>query len=230
MNGHCFVAMASQVVLKPGGSSFHGDEDQCCVIRVLIQDLLQLGGLRTVGCHQKGLLYTLRGSSDAADADPDVVSHEGLSQTLDFLGEGGREHQCHTAFCRGGHIALLNDLYDLGHEAHVQHAVSLVENQKTDGGHSHDLAINEIDEPARSRCDDVRTSSQLLQLRPGLNSAIDFACPDQGLEGQLSCLQVDLGAQFTSWCQDDRLRGCRSANLHSERTCCFLFIDARQNR
>ena len=52
---------------------------------------------------------------------------------LDLLGEGGAEHHGLTQ-ALGGHGVLLHDAPDLGLEAHVEHAVRLVQNQVALGG------------------------------------------------------------------------------------------------
>jgi len=48
---------------------------------------------------------------------------------LDLLGEGGGEHHG-SALASRGHRVLLHDTADLWLKTHVQHAVSLVQNQK----------------------------------------------------------------------------------------------------
>lgn len=50
---------------------------------------------------------------------------EVLRQHLDLLGESGREHE-RLALPGLGHGVALDDLADLGLEAHVQHAVGFI--------------------------------------------------------------------------------------------------------
>ena len=47
---------------------------------------------------------------------------------LDFLREGGREHESLPVSCLG-HIILLYDTANLRFKSHVQHTVSLVQDQ-----------------------------------------------------------------------------------------------------
>ena len=51
---------------------------------------------------------------------------------LDLLGEGGAEHHRLPA-ALSGHRVLLHDTSDLGLETHVQHAISLIQNQVATG-------------------------------------------------------------------------------------------------
>ena len=82
-----------------------------------------------VGDVDEGLPDIFAGSSHDADLEEQVVVEELAGQSLDLGGEGGREHQC---LPKLGHGVVIHAVLDLGHEAHVEHPVGLVQHQELD--------------------------------------------------------------------------------------------------
>ena len=62
---------------------------------------------------------------------------------------------------------------DLGQEAHVGHAVGLVEDDHLDVGHRDLAAVGEVDEPAGGGDDDVDALVELLDLALDVGAAVD---------------------------------------------------------
>ena len=71
------------------------------------------------------------------------------------------------------HALALDDAADLRLEAHVEHAVGLVEHQKCRGAQLHDAALHKIVEPPRRGDDDVDAQRQRLGLRPLVGATVD---------------------------------------------------------
>ena len=84
-------------------------------------------------------------AGDAADFDAHGVGNVSLHQMLHGRFDGGREEHGLPPGGDGGHDPL-----DGGQEAHVQHAVGLIQHQDADCGQIHQLAAQEIVKAARS--------------------------------------------------------------------------------
>ena len=98
-----------------------------------------------------------------ADVDVDVALagvQEVSGQLLHLLGPGGGPHE---------HLAvgpnLLEDLPDLGLEAHVQHSVSLVQAQVGDPLQVHLASLQEVNQPPGCRDHDLAAVLDVPQLR-----------------------------------------------------------------
>ena len=79
---------------------------------------------------------------------------------------GGEEHR----LAVGGHGA--QDAVDLRLEAHVEHAVGLVEDERPDGVELDEALLEEVVEAAGRRDEHVR-AARLLRLRPDGHAAVD---------------------------------------------------------
>ena len=64
-------------------------------------------------------------------------------------------------FCRFGRQQV-HDAAHVGPEAHVEHAVGLVEHQHLDLGEVHVAALMEVEQTARGRDEEVDAAAQLL--------------------------------------------------------------------
>ena len=107
-----------------------------------------------------------------ADVDVDVALagvQEVSGQLLHLLGPGGGPHK---------HLAvgpnLLEDLPNLGLEAHVQHAVSLVQAEVGDPLQVHLPHLQEVDQPPGCRDHDLAPVLDVPQLR-ALGSSAEHA-------------------------------------------------------
>ena len=144
----------------------------------------------------------LRGRADAADGQEDVVLEEVPGEHLDVAGERGREHERLTTMGLG-HVLLLDDAADLGLETHVQHAVGLVEHEVADPGKRDASALDEVDETARRRHEQVAATLDLAQLRADVGAAVDDARTNPGTIGELPRLLVDLRDELPSRGEDE---------------------------
>ena len=125
------------------------------------------------------LSHEFRSRADDADGEVHEVRGEEVTRhLLDRGGEGGGKHE-RLAVQRGnldlgglglsdegggasavlGHVELENDLADLGLETHVEHAVSLVNDQVLDLGQSDEVLVIVLDQTAGGRDEDIRLCS-----------------------------------------------------------------------
>ena len=98
----------------------------------------------------------------------DRVGQVALDQAVDGAVEGGREQQ--------GLVGLVEPAQhplDLGHEAHVGHAVGLVEHQRLELGHRDLAAVAQVDQAARRGDDHVDALAELGHLALDVGAAVD---------------------------------------------------------
>ena len=100
-----------------------------------------------------------RGAPGWRDVDAQRIGQEAPCQPLDRRRHRRREHE-RVALLR----QLLEDGVDLGHEPHVEHVVGFVEHQLLDVVELHGAALEMVEEPARSRDDDVRPLGERVHL------------------------------------------------------------------
>ena len=81
---------------------------------------------------------------------------EGLGEAGDFRRHGRREEQ---RLPREGH--QFADALDVGNEAHVEHAVGLVDDEDLDAREQQLAAVEEVEQPARRRDQHVRAAHDL---------------------------------------------------------------------
>ena len=98
----------------------------------------------------------------------DRVVHVAVDQALDRTVERGREE--HRLVRRGDAV---EDLLDLGHEAHVGHAVGFVDHEHLDRRERQLLALEQVDEAPGGADDDVDALLQGGDLRVHRDAAVD---------------------------------------------------------
>ena len=110
----------------------------------------------------------LGGGAVAGDLDRLRVREDRAREALDVVREGGREQQ--------GLLAVgqqVQDPADVGHEAHVQHPVRLVEDEDLHLGQVRGALADEVQEAARRGDEDLDAGEQLLDLRVERDAAVD---------------------------------------------------------
>ena len=136
----------------------------------LLEHALQPILLVVLLAHLDDLLDVRVGGEElrVADGDVNVVADEVLGQLAHLLGPRGAEH---------GRLAvgsdLLDDLAYLGLEAHVEHAVGLVEHQVRALGERHRLVLEEVEQASGRGDADLGAASDLLLLWHLGRAAID---------------------------------------------------------
>jgi len=133
-----------------------------------------------------------------SDLHGDGVFQDVPGQVPDFIGHGCREQQ---GLPLGGDSA--QDPSDIGHEAHVEHAVRLVQDQHLHVGEVDDPLLHEVQKPPRAGHDDLGALLELLDLGVLLHTAIHGDALHIGLAAQLAHGLVDLLGQFARGGDDE---------------------------
>jgi hypothetical protein len=103
------------------------------------------------------------------------------------------------------HVVFLDDFADLRLEAHVEHAVSLVEAQVRDLPHRHPLPPQQVRQPAWRRNYYVTPAVELVDLLVDRFAAVHAHRLDRRPVGELGALCVDLQRQLARRRQDQAL-------------------------
>jgi hypothetical protein len=96
------------------------------------------------------------------------------------------------------HIFALHNTTNLGFETHVQHAVSLVEDEVTDVGKTDATALDKIDKSARSSTEEITSTLDLAELLVDVCTTVHDGGANPGTVGEFTGLVVNLGDQLTS--------------------------------
>jgi len=94
------------------------------------------------------------------------------SEHLNLSRESSGEHERLT-FVDIGHVGLLNDTTDLRFETHVEHAISLIENEVTDVGERDPSTFHHVDETSRSSREEIATLIHGTELRSDIGTSVD---------------------------------------------------------
>lgn len=97
-----------------------------------------------------------------------------------------------------GHVGLLNDTTDLRFETHVEHAISLIENEVTDVGERDLATFHHVDETTRSGREKIATLVHGAELRSDIGTSVDDGGSNPGTVGELASFIVNLRDKFTS--------------------------------
>ena len=171
------------------------------------QVALLLGGHVAAGGGQldQALRDRLAGRGLARDLDPFGRVQEGVGDPLDLGGHGGAEEQR-----LAGEGRQLEDALDIGDEAHVQHAVGLVDDHDLNAGQQQLAALDMVQQAARGGDQHVHAAVDQLVLFAEADAA------DQQRLGQAGVLGIGveilghLGGQFTRGAQHQAARHARA--------------------
>jgi hypothetical protein len=103
------------------------------------------------------------------------------------------------------HILTLNDTTNLRFETHVQHTISLIENQVLDVAEGDAATLNQIDKTTRGSYEKIATTLDLTELRTDVGTTINNTRSNPGSVCELAGLIVDLRDKLTGGGKD---QGC----------------------
>ena len=135
----------------------------------------------------------------------DGIGQVALDQPIDGPVEGGREQQRLV-----GLVEAAQHPFDLRHEAHVGHAVGLVEHERLELVHRDLAPVPEVDEPARGGDHEVDPLAQLGDLAVDVGPAVDRHRAQPELLGQRGEDVVDLDRELPGREEDERQRPGRA--------------------
>lgn len=202
VNGGGREALVDEEVGEGVGHALGLDEDQGKTCTVGVKDVEQHTTLVHV-LHVLDLLGdVLRGGTNAANRQEDVVAEEVAGEHLDVTGEGGGKHEC-LAAVGGGHVLTLDNATDLGLETHVKHAVSLVENQVLDVLERDAATLDQVDKTTGGSDKQVTATLDLAELGANVGTTVDDARADPRAVGELAGLVEDLRDKLTGGSEDE---------------------------
>ena len=167
-----------------------------------VEDVKQDGTLVEVFDKLDLLGDVLRSGANTSDRQEDVVLEEIPCEHLNVAGEGGRKHES-LAFLDAGHILALDNAANLGLETHVQHAVSLVENQVLDVLQGDAATLDQVDKATRGSDKQVTAALDLAELGANVGTTVDDARANPRAVGELAGLVIDLGDKLTGGSEDE---------------------------
>ena len=126
------------------------------------------------------------------------------SDLLDFAVERGGEEQRLAV-----RLNLVEEATDDGQEAHVGHAVGLVEHDDMDVGEIDITALDQVLEAAGARDEDLDATAQRALLRAVAGTAVDGSTLEAARRGQRLDLAHDLLGEFARRGEDQRRRALR---------------------
>eukprot|EP00968_Pinguiococcus_pyrenoidosus_P011761 scaffold977_cov253-Pinguiococcus_pyrenoidosus.AAC.22 len=196
-------AGATQVLLNVvrGALGFHEDEDEALVDRVqkINEDAILVARLHPL----HALRHVLGGGADSTDGQENVVEHEITGKLLNLSRKSGTEHEC-LAIRGPRHVLLFHDAPDLRLEAHVQHAVGLVENQETAALEAHAAALEHVHEASGRRHQEITAALAVRGLRAEVRTAVDDHRSDARPIAKPLRLFVDLRRELSGRGEDER--------------------------
>ena len=135
-------------------------EDDHALRALALEDLPEQALLGVTGGAEHVLLDGLGGGALRRDLDAGGVAHERLGVVEHVVVEGGREEQ---------RLALIwaarHDLAHVGQEAHVEHAVGLVQHEHLDAGEVAGALLDEVDQTSGRGYEQVDAALEGLALR-----------------------------------------------------------------
>ncbi len=184
-------AVLGQVVGHVVGAELGAREDQYLAPVVLLDDVQQHLLLLGAAHRVDDLADALHRGVARRDLDALWVFQQAAGQLADLVAEGGRKQQ---ALLGGGqqrqHLLHIMD------EAHIQHAVGLVQHQHLNGGQVQEALLLQVQQAAGSGHQNVHPALQALDLRIHAHAAEDH----RGLDVQMLAIGahgfLDLGGQF----------------------------------
>ena len=190
-------ALLLQAAADPRGRALLLDEDQCAALhtRQSFHQQLQLHVWVRRRLHEP-LLDVLHRGADPSHPDPSVVSQKLTGQGLDLVGKGGGKHE-RLPLVLGRHVVLHHDAADLRLEAHVEHAVGLVQDQMRHLAEGDHATVHQVVESAGCGDDDVATGRQLHQLAADIRTAVHDNSFQIRVMTQLASLGMNLARKLS---------------------------------
>ena len=166
-------------------------------------DEVEEEGSLFVSWHEQHMLRDeFRGRAHASDGHKDVVAHKVCGESLDFLGEGGAEHE-RLSLSDGWHVSPLDNFPNLRLEAHVEHAIGLVEREVADTRERDSGALDEVCESPGRGHKDVDATLDFAELVLDGRTAVDDHGFDACSVGEFADFVVDLRGEFARRAHDE---------------------------
>lgn len=138
------------------------------------------------------------GGARAADFDFEGVAEGPACEGGDFCGDGGGEEERLAVFGAAG-----DDAADVGHEAHVEHAVDLIEDEDFDVIELDGALLHVVEQTAGGSDEDIDPFLEPVALGAVADAAVDEETAEAGVAAVFLELFFDLGGEFADWFEDE---------------------------
>ena len=177
-------------------------EDKDLVLLVL-HDLLEVLGhlvtLLELGDDLDDLGNAVVGGKlKGADVNLDEILLEIGGKSADLLWPGSGPHASLSVWAN-----LSENLANLWLETHVQHAVSLVENQVGNTAEVGLSGLEHVDETTWSSDNDLNSLGEVTDLSTFWNTTVNAGVANAGRLSELGDLLLNLDSELTRWCKDE---------------------------
>ncbi len=201
MNGSGAQAVLLQLLGKAVGAVLGAGEDQHLAPVARADHVAQELAL-ALSVHRVDHLGDLVGGGVAPCYLYELrLVEQAVGQLLDLAGEGGGEEQVLPRFVLRQQRQHLADIVD---EAHVEHAVGLVQHQDLHPGEIHRPLAGVVQQPSRRGHQDIDALAQLLDLRVDLDAAEDHRRAQREVAAVGLHALADLGGQLAGGGEDQR--------------------------
>ena len=209
VDGGRLDAMLGQVLGELVGAVLGAGEHQRLEPLLFLDQVGEQFALLFLANHVDGLIDALGGGVTRRHFHRGRVVQQTLGELADLVGEGGREQQV---------LALLGQqrehLADVADEAHVEHAVGLVQHQEFDAREVERALADVVEQAPRGGDQDVDT----LLERTDLRVDVDAAEHHQRGERQMLAVGLDrffhLGGEFARRGEDQAARAAGWVWVH----------------
>ena len=189
-----FLQVQGELVGVPLGP---GEDDD--LAHLLGAQQLQQDGPLVLGAHRMHDLGDARGGGGrTGHLHPCRRMQDLVGESLDVGGQGGRKQHGLALSGQGG-----QNLADVADEAHVQHAVGLVEHDDLQLLELHVALLQMVEQAPRRGHQDVDTTPQHGLLGSDVNAADDDATAQRQVSGVVNDVVADLSRQLARRCQDE---------------------------
>ncbi len=141
-------------------------EDEHLLPVVRLDEVREQGALAVVSHRVRDLVDELRGRVAPRHFDRHRIVHERAGQRANLLREGGGEQQVLPLLRQE-----LDDPADVVDEAHVEHAIGLVQHQDFHAAQVHGALLHVVEQAARRRDEDVHAALERVNLRMDADAA-----------------------------------------------------------
>lgn len=194
-------ALVDQEIRERVSHALGLDEDESETASMSVENIEEDGALVNVLDVLNLLSDVLRGRTNTANGQEDVVLQEISGQHLNVPGERGGEHEGLTV-SDTRHVLAFNDATNLGLETHVKHAIGLIKNKVLDVAERNAASLYEIHKTSRSGDEQVTAALNLAKLRANVGTTVDHARANPRSVGELASLVVNLRDQLTCGGED----------------------------
>ena len=174
-------------------------EDEGIIHVTVVEELHQQRTFQARGHRVNSLLHTLGRSCPTLQGDLRRIPEDLASQRLDRRRHGGAEEE---RLLRGRHVS--QDPANVGQEAHVQHAVGLVQDQVLEPRQGRVAILEVVQEPPWSGDDDVGTLPKRPLLRAHRHASVHCGRAELGVPREPDEVVPNLERQLPGGSQDQR--------------------------